>query len=179
MVKYYENIKEINYCRYNSLFWLQYAMCRISLDQYREAARLFEVAFAYSTKSGYKENRHLNNQFARFLLESRANSNEYTDHMAAFNKAHTICIKQMHDEPNSYNPYRVAINYYLFTDRRIAEFSAGDMVAIYRSCGEVSKFILKAKNTITNKYVIEECEVAINRTISLIRKKLALANVNL
>lgn len=99
MVKYFENIKELFHCRENSLFWLQYAMCRLSLHQYPEAGRLFDVAFAFAKKSGYRENRHLDNQYARFLLESRTSSDEYTDYMAAFNKAHTICIKQMRNEP--------------------------------------------------------------------------------
>jgi SIR2-like domain len=31
MVKYFENIKELPHCQENSLFWLQYAMCRLSL----------------------------------------------------------------------------------------------------------------------------------------------------
>ncbi len=172
MVKYFENIKEFVHCRANSLFWLQYAMCRISLNQYSEASRLFDVAFSYSKKSGYSENRHLDNQFARFLLESRTNSNEYTDYGSAFNKAHAICVKQMHDEPNSYNPFRVAINYHAFTDRRISQLSQSDLISIMRSCSEVSRFLVKAKNRISNTRVIEECEVKINKTAALLKVKL-------
>jgi hypothetical protein len=37
MVRYFESIKELLHARDAPLFWLQYAMCRISLGQYREA----------------------------------------------------------------------------------------------------------------------------------------------
>lgn len=175
MVKYYENIKELYHCRSNSLFWLQYAMCRLSLSQYREAHRLFDVAYSYSRQAGYRENRHLNNQYARFLLESRTKSEEYTDYMAAFNEAHRICVKQMNDEPLSYNPYRVATNYSAFLDRRASQLNVGDLVSIFRSSAEVQKFIAlrKKEGNVTNYRVVEDCAAAMNAAIALARSKLA------
>ncbi|NEW94647.1 SIR2 family protein [Rhodopseudomonas sp. BR0M22] len=174
MVKYFEDIKELAHCREQSLFWLQYAMCRLSLNQYKEAARIFDVAFSYSKKSGYRENRHLNNQFARFLLESRTNSDEYTDYMIAFNRAHAICVKQMHDEPNSYNPYRVAQNYFKFVDRRIAQLTQGDLVSIFRSCSEVTQFIVRrtANRHISSSRVVEDCAKSMKEAMDRARKKL-------
>lgn len=175
MVKYYENIKELYHCRSNSLFWLQYAMCRLSLSQYREAHRLFDVAYSYSKRAGYRENRHLNNQYARFLLESRTKSDEYTDYMAAFNEAHTICVKQMNDEPLSYNPYRVATNYAGFLERRASQLNVGDLVSIFRSCGEVQKFIIRRKKdgNISNYRVVDHCAKSMITAIALAKSKLA------
>jgi hypothetical protein len=174
MVKYFENIKTLLHCREEPLFWLQYAMCRLSLKQYREASRLFEVAYAFAEKSGYRENRHLNNQFARFLLESRSNTNEYTDYMPAFNKAHGICIRQMRDEQSSYSAYRVAQNYLGFLDRRLAELNSGDLVAIVRSCGEVTTQITrrKANKEISDNRIVDECAKAMRSTVELARRKL-------
>ncbi|MFN4924037.1 hypothetical protein [Bradyrhizobium sp.] len=180
MIRYFENLKELSHCRENSLFWLQYAMCRLSLQQYPEAARLFDVAFAFSKKHGYRENRHLNNQYARFLLESRTNSNEYTDYMAAFNKAHSICVKQMHDEPQAQNPYRQAALYYEFIDRRVAQLASGDLLSIFRSCGEVSTFVAKRRSnkTISDAPIVEECGKAMQRATARIRAKLATEGVH-
>jgi len=174
MVKYFENIKELSHCREQSLFWLQYAMCRLSLNQYHEASRIFDVAFAYSKKSGYRENRHLNNQYARFLLESRANSDSYTDYMAAFNKAHGIIARQMRDEPNSYNPYRVAQNYFNFIDRRLSQLAIGDLVSIVRSCTEVMQFIAQRERNpnVSNSRIVDDCAKAVRETVERAKRKL-------
>lgn len=179
MINYFEKIKELEHCRANPLFWLQYTMCRLSLSQYREAERLFDVAYSYSKMKGYKENRHLNNQYARFLLESRFNSNEYTDYMAAFNKAHNICVKQMNSEPHSYNPYRVAQNYAEFLERRIAEFKVGDLINIARSCAEIGILIQRNEKFISNKKVVDGCRKAMLKTVTIIRSKLKEYNIDL
>jgi len=164
MVKYFEDIKDLSHSRAHPLFWLQYAMCRISLNQFKEAERLFDVAYAFSKQSGFKENRHLNNQFARFLLESRTKSNEYTDYMVAFNKAHSICVKQMIDEPLSNNPYRVAQNYLPFLERRSGDLEIGDLVAIIRSCSEILKQYRSRPGDFSQNSIVEHCAVAMKKT---------------
>jgi SIR2-like domain len=179
MINYFEKLKELSHCRENPLFWLQYAMGRLSLSQYREAERLFDVAYSYSKQKGYRENRHLNNQYARFLLESRSNSNEYTDYIGAFNKAHSICVKQMHNEPNSYNPYRVAQNYFDFVDRRKSQLEAGSLIGIFRSCSEVLKQINKNGPNIQNERVVDECRKSIRKTVDVVRNELKVHGVEI
>ena len=173
MIKYFEDIKDLAHSRQNPLFWLQYAMCRLSLSQFKEAERLFEVAYALSKKAGYKENRHLNNQFARFLLESRTNSNEYTDFMSAFNRAHGICVKQMADEPSAHNPYNVAQGYRSFLERRSAELKDGDLVAIMRSCAEILRFCSARSSLNERPQAVSHCAAAMRATSTLARDTLS------
>ena len=179
MVKYFENIKELDHCRAQPLFWLQYAMCRLSLKQYREAERLFDVAYNYAKRYGYNESRHLDNQYARFLLESRTNSNEYSDYMQAFNKAHAIIIKQMRNEPNSYNPYRVAKNYHLFVERRLEVLQPGDLIGIFRSCKEVSNIGSKNKGSISNGRIVGECLISIQDTLDNLKLNLKTVGIEM
>lgn len=169
MVNYFETIKVLSHAREHSLFWLQYAMCRLSLSQYREAERLFDVSFSYSKKAGYSDNRHLNNQYARFLLESRTNTNDYSDYISAFNKAHAICIKQLQAEPASQNPYRVIGNYEGFVKRRISELENGDIVSIVRSCVEVAKASVRNKDEIRNTRMVEETLKSVDQTVNVCR----------
>ena len=179
MVKYFEDIKELNHSREHPLFWLQYAMCRISLNQFPEAQRLFDVAYAFSKRSGFRENRHLNNQFARFLLESRTKSNDYTDYMTAFNRAHAICVKQMTDEPLSNNPYRVAQNYLPFLERRVGDLETGDLVAIIRSCSEILKQYNSRKSSSGHNTLAESCAMTMKKTSALATDYLASRGVTL
>jgi hypothetical protein len=132
------------------------------------------VAFSFAKKYGYRENRHLDNQYARFLLESRTNSNEYTDYMTAFNKAHGICVRQMRNEPLSNNPFRVAQNYYAFLDRRLTQLSSGDLVSFFRSCGEVSKFLRQriSNKGISSSRIVDDCAKNIAKAIAICRTRL-------
>ena len=178
MVHYFENIKELSHSREQSLFWLQYAMCRMSLSQWGEAKRLFDVSYAFSRASGYRDNRHLNNQWARFLLVSRTKSNEYTDFSQAFNEAHNICIKQMIDEPTSTAPYRVASNYLAFLERRKSDLSTGDLVGIIRSASEVSKRYHSAGKNIRHS-VVSRCANDMIKTIEIAKARLVELGVTL
>ncbi|MCW6509220.1 P-loop NTPase [Lichenifustis flavocetrariae] len=172
MVHYFENIKELSHSRTHPLFWLQYAMCRMSLEQWGEAKRLFDVSYSFSKSLGHKENRHQNNQWARFLLESRTKSNEFTDFAKSFNEAHSICVKQMIDEPSSYAPYRVAKGYLPFLERRLLEFSTGELLGIIRSASE----IIRQYNTNGKKIghdAVERCVECMTNTIKMAKKRLA------
>lgn len=171
MVHYFEHIKELDHSRKHPLFWLQYAMCRMSLEQWGEAKRLFDVSFSYSKSLGYRENRHQNNQWARFLLESRTKSNEYTDFAQAFNEAHSICIRQINDEPTSFSAYRVAANYLSFIDRRKLDLTTGDLVGIIRSSSE----ILRQYNSSGKKIghdAVKRCAENMTKTIETARGRL-------
>lgn len=179
MVKYFEDIKELDHSRAHPLFWLQYAMCRMSLSQFREAARLFDVAYAISKRSGFRENRHLNNQWARFLLESRTNSNDYTDYMVAFNEAHRICVKQMIDEPLSNNPYRVAQNYLPFLERRVGDLTVGDLVAIVRSCSEILRQSHARRGRAGHNSMVEQCIVTMRKTSEMATENLSSRGVTM
>ena len=178
MVHYFENIKELRHSRNQSLFWLQYAMCRMSLSQWGEAKRLFDVSYSFSKSMGYKDNRHLDNQWARFLLVSRTKSNEYTDFSQAFNEAHNICIKQLIDEPTSTAPYRVASNYLAFLERRKSDLSAGDLIGIIRSANEVSNRYRVAGKNIRHSVVIR-CADNMMKAIEIAKARLVELGVTL
>lgn len=179
LISYFEQIKDLRHCRDNSLFWLQYAMCRLSLEQYWEAQKSFDVAYSISNRLGYKENRHLDNQYARFLLESRTKTDNYTDYMAAFNKAHSICVKQMQNEPYSYNPYRVTHHYRKFIERRGPQLETGDLVSIFRSCSEVNRFISKCHASIKDTWAVKNCAKEMSASIAQCREQLKALGVDM
>jgi hypothetical protein len=177
LVSYFEQIKELVHSRNNPLFWLQYAMCRLSLEQYPEAKRMFEVAYSISEKHGYHEDWHLDNQYARYLLESRARTDEFTDFMVAFNKAHTILVRQMRDEPRSYSPYRVAQNYKPFIERRRGALESGDLLSLVRACTEVLRFVDKSE--IKEENALRECRREMLESTEIAKNALRAIGVDL
>ncbi|PTC01208.1 hypothetical protein C9975_03445 [Thalassospira xiamenensis] len=143
-------------------------MCRMSLEQYKEAERLFEVSFSFAKKKGYRENRHLENQWARFLLESRTNTNDYIDFAQSFNEAHKICLKQIRNEPKSYNPFRVASDYLPFIERRIADLDNHALISTLRSCNELMRAIRSTDKSIEAHAVVEQGRKSIEKSIEII-----------
>lgn len=172
MIKYFENIKVLSHCRETSLFWLQYAMCRITFGHFKDAERLLDVAYSFSKKSGFLENRHLDNQFARFLLSSRTLSNDYTDFSQAFNKAHAICLRQMRNELNSKNPYRVASLYRDFVDRRAYDLDQGGLLNVFRSCSEILALLNSRSKMVDSYNTIENCKKAVLAAMQIVRTRL-------
>ena len=127
---------------------------------------------------GYKDNRHLDNQWARFLLVSRTKSNEYTDFSQAFNEAHNICIKQLIDEPTSSAPYRVPSNYLAFLERRKSDLSTRDLIGIIRSANEILKKCQSAEKNI-DQSVLNRCANNMIKTIEIAKARLVELGVTL
>jgi hypothetical protein len=169
LIKFFENVKVLNRFRTEPLFWLQYAIARLSLKEFEEAKLLFDAAYSFSKARGYLENRHLDNQFARYLLESRTSADRYHDYMDAFNQAHQILVRQMAAESNSYNPYRVASNYFEFAVRRRDELSSGDRVRVQRACAEVLKRINIGSDRLSRYPAVRQCEYRMRQTVKVLQ----------
>jgi hypothetical protein len=169
LIRYYENAKVLSRFKSEPLFWLQYAIARLALKEFEEAKLLFDAAYAFSKARRYTENRHLDNQFARFLLESRTYSDSYGDYMDAFNRAHQILVRQMAAESNSYNPYRIAICYYEFAVRRREDMNAGDRVRLQRACAEVLKRINNGSDRLKRYGAVRDCQSRMHETVRMLQ----------
>jgi hypothetical protein len=52
LIRFYENVKELRQQKREPLFWLQYAIARLSLHEFREAKLLFDAAYSFSKARG-------------------------------------------------------------------------------------------------------------------------------
>jgi len=168
LIRYYESMKLLSRFRREPLFWLQYAIARLALREFDEAKQLFDVAYSFAKSRGYSENRHLDNQFARYWLESRTYSEQYSDYMDAFNRAHQILTKQMLGEPLSYNPYRVAQHYYDFALRRRDVLSSGDRLVVIRACTDILRRIGAAPPRLKTYRAVTECGSKLRDTMKVL-----------
>jgi hypothetical protein len=168
LIRYYESMKLLVHFQREPLFWLQYAIARLSLREFDEAKQMFDVAYSFAKARGYSENRHLDNQFARYWLESRTFSEKYSDFMEAFNRAHQILTKQMLNEPLSYNPYRIAQHYYDFAVRRRDVLSTGDRMVIVQACLDVLRRISRAQQRLKTYRVVIDAERHLKETVKVL-----------
>lgn len=168
LIKFYENVKALNKFRQEPLFWLQYAIARLSLREFHEAKLLFDAAYSFAKARGYTENRHINNQYARYLLESRMYSDDYGDFSDAFKQAHKILWGQMVSEPLGYSPYRVAQRYLEFVKIRKDQLSQGDKIFVVRACVDILKKIASAPARLKEYPNVQQCEKYLKQVSTLL-----------
>lgn len=105
IVAFYESIRDVEYCRRNPQFWLQYAMARIDREEYPLAEKLLGMAESRASELASYNTFQIDNQRARFLLLSRARSSQYADYQKAYIEASRLIFKQMKGSQLVTDPY--------------------------------------------------------------------------
>lgn len=134
---YYDTIHTLSSCAENPHFWLQYAILKLSEYDYETAQIYFDNAYAFAKKKG-SDTFHIDNHYARFLLENEVEHGSQATCMSAFDRAHNIL---MNPRENYYYPFRVAIKYYPFYERFYAGMNKNEQKAFMSACESMLKRI--------------------------------------
>ena len=105
---FYEELKSIPSIRSDPLFWLQYAMARLSLGDLDLARRYFEQSYSIAGRSDF-DTYQIDNHYCRLLLRE---AEETTDADSAYQKVdRTIeTLKRQVQREHRHYPYRSAWN---------------------------------------------------------------------
>ena len=105
---FYEELKSIPSIRNDPLFWLQYAMARLSLGELDLARRYFEQSYSISERTDF-DTYQIDNHYCRLLLRE---AEETTDSDNAYQKVdRTIeTLKRQVQRESRHYPYRSAWN---------------------------------------------------------------------
>lgn len=94
LIEYYENVKELNFCRKNLFFWEQYAIICVNLNQFDRAERYFKTAYSLAKQKGRTFSAYqIDNHYARFLLENQLYYRKQEDSLRVFVEAHRLLNK--------------------------------------------------------------------------------------
>ena len=105
---FYERLKSVPSIRRDPLFWLQYAMARLSLGELEVARRYFEQSYSIADSTNF-DTYQIDNHYCRLLLrEAEETGNAYTAYMKV-DKTIEILKRQVQREYRHY-PYRSAWN---------------------------------------------------------------------
>jgi len=164
---YYEGMKNLQSCRKNPNFWLQYAIATLALERFDDARIKLDTAYAHAkARPGYNTFM-IDNTAARLELEQLI-SDPTADRekaIASFRKARTILNEQVSIAENRHYPYRVAAKYaqFLSTHRKVLELS--DIEEIARA----ARFILRRVDCLAayraNHRYVQECREAMVRIL--------------
>ncbi len=167
VIKYYESIKNLRSCQSNPLFWLQYAIASLVIEDISRAQFYFETAYSLAAKKNW-DTFQIDNHFSRFLMIQAIHDLDFKQAMENFRKTRSIIDRQIRDERRHY-PYRVAILFQDFFNRfgekmNFKEVKEFDQAArrIYQRTDELpehrraNKYVRECRDAM--RYITQVCE---------------------
>lgn len=105
---YFDELRNLNFCRENPHYWLQYAILNLEKGQLELAKTQFDTAYSFAKKRSRFDTYQLDNQYARYLLLSQLASEDVKSCMPTFREVHRILTNNLSPNKLKYYPYRVA-----------------------------------------------------------------------
>lgn len=158
VIRFYEEAKNLEKCKNNPLFWLQYAIASLVNGDLKRSKLYFDTAYSLATKIDNYNTYQIDNHYARFLLV-QALELEHKDAMTNFREARTIIKQQLRFERRHYT-YRVATFFKGFMDLFEDSLSVAELGEVVQIANEVLKRIAKLPEGRRKHYNVVDCEKA-------------------
>lgn len=169
LVQYYEAIRASGVGISNPQFWLQYAIACMSFRDYAAADDHFRAAFGLAERKGGYDPYQIENQYAKFLIESRTHSKRWDDAYEALKDAHVIIARQMSNFTEGYYPYRVARSYLDFVEVNDKSFTKDQKARIVEWCEHLLLLGRNAPAEIKPSRYWRESQIKLQQTIDYLR----------
>jgi hypothetical protein len=166
-IKFFESVKSLSDNQSNPFFWLQYAIARLSFDDFEKTEIYFDTAYSWAKKRPNFNTFQIDNHFARFLLRKSLAIGETSTCMEYFRTANTILSAQSSAGLDyRYYPYRVALLYVNFYNQYFSSLSALDKIFFISSCKILLHNTKNLHERIRGHRYIKEFEQKIGAIIS-------------
>lgn len=173
LIGFYQKIRNLPGCVRNPLFWLQYAIAQMSFERYKDASLYFDSAYSFARADGGVQLRDVDNHYARFLLESRTKTDDWSDHYDAFKEAHGKLYEQMLRGDNRHYPYDRAKLYVPFIASR-GHLLSNEQLKLFSSCCNQVKLATKhLTGELSRNARVLECSRAMDRAIEIATERAA------
>ena len=157
LIEYYETVRQRGIGQNNPQFWLQYAIARMSFKDYHNAESYFETAFALSESMKRYDDYQIKNHYARFLLESCIEDYSTRDPVEIFFEAHEILVEQIQRRSQGHYPYRVALHYLDFIEKKHEHFGAGELEKFRDACLALRGYIDGSDRDLSRNNYVRRC----------------------
>lgn len=111
ILRFYDEIKNLESCRDSIHFWLQYAIAQLTKEEYTIAKLYFDKCYALAKMTPGYQTYKIDNHYSRYLLENEIKNGTSEHCMEAFSEAHRILINTKVGDEKRYYPYRMALLY--------------------------------------------------------------------
>jgi SIR2-like protein len=170
---YFENIKNMNSCKTNPYFWLQYAIARLVFKDFEKAKVFFDTAYSFAESREHFNPYQIDNHYARYLLDRSIyyeNDPNFTD---IFRKAAQIINRQILEKRYGHYPFKIARDYLPFYQKYQDKMSDEVFLFVKNHC----EFILQRSTSLPlriaqNKNVLE-CQKNLETVLHEIQSRIA------
>lgn len=178
IVALFEAVKDLEYCKSNYHFWLQYAISRLGIRDYKMAKIYFDNAREFGEKVHGKtfDPFLIDNHYVRYLLEFEIYFGSPENCIEQFLQAHEILINTKDGNENRHHPFKMAQNYVRFYDKFFEDIGESQKRIFLNSCQEILVRIQRYRKVVPKqeqKAVVQTCENEMKRLLELERKWLA------
>lgn len=170
IISYYESIKNLSLCKESPLFWLQYAIPCLIMEDLPRCKSYLDTAYSYAIPKNF-DTFQLDNFYARYLLVKAIKDLEPDDAMENFREARDIIHQQMREEIIRRHPYRVARFYQNFLDRFYSSLTPMQLIEIYRAADNVIEMIVRLPEERGKHKDIIRCKRSMESIIHKITRK--------
>lgn len=168
VIQFFEEVKNLEYSKKNPFFWLQYAMARLEIRDYKVADSFFNAAYSFADKRDSFDTFQLDNHYARYLLENEIYNGSIETCMEQFTKSHNILSNRTDQNRNRHYPIKVARNYGRFYDHYFDLLNEQDKRIFLISCKEILMRI-EDYNKVVPEYsrhrVVNDCFLELSKII--------------
>jgi hypothetical protein len=165
--RYYERVKDLEYCKRNPQFWLQYAIAALVFEEIERSEKYFQSAYSFARERERYDTHKIDNHYARLLLQRAARSESKQAGILFFRRAREIVFRQTQSERLHY-PYRVANGLGEFFDVFASQFSVAEREEIKNAALFIKNRIESSPPTLQHHRMVRECLATMNRICLLI-----------
>jgi hypothetical protein len=159
---FFERIKGGNKIEDNPLYWLQYAIARFFGGDKATAKICIDNAYGVAERVGFRPYQ-IDNQYARWLLDSAVNSGSSADAFDAFEEAHHIIVAQIAEAVHAHYPFRIATDYYEFYVNHRYALTSDQSAFVRHAAATVADRLRFAQVDANGKRWIDRCRIALHR----------------
>lgn len=120
ILRYYEGIKNLKYCKTNAFFWIQYANARISVKDFEFANLCLKNASAFRKLDSAP---HYDTCYARYLLEHQIYNSYQENAYNIFKQAHELLLNTKNEKNKWHFPFKQTQIYKRYYDKFFSTFS--------------------------------------------------------
>lgn len=167
MFRFYETVKDCDFCKTNVDFWLQYAIARLFNREYLISKTLFDKCYSLANAHHNYLTYKIDNHYCRFLLENEIENGTVGTCMEAFRHAHDILSNTHPGDEKRHYPYKVAGLYKKFYDKFKNQLSEKEISEFKESCLEMLEKCQTYINSddCTNYRLVKETKSKLERII--------------
>jgi len=158
---FYEEIKRKSRLADDPLFWLQYAIAKLFSGDQASAKSYLDNSYGIAKRTGFKTYQ-IDNQYARWLLESAVSTGSTTEAFGAFDEAHRIIVGRLASHDHAHYPFRIAVQYRDFYLHHQHAFDAQQTEFVKNAAQAVLSASQFAHVELGKRHWVDRCRRALN-----------------